>query len=70
MLTMESMKTSEAIKSFDGVANLAKALGITTAAIYQWGEEVPALRSYQIRDLVQKDSKAAPDIDTNHKEAA
>lgn len=68
------MKTSEAIKSFDGVANLAKALGITTAAIYQWGEEVPALRDYQIRELLNAPPYTGADRrhdnDTNHKEAA
>jgi hypothetical protein len=46
----------EAIEAFGSATALAKALGITVQAIGQWGEFVPALRAYQVRDIV-KDRK-------------
>ena len=48
------MKTIEAVQLFSGSRRkLANALDISVAAISQWGEEIPPLRAYQIRDLVQ-----------------
>lgn len=47
------MKTTEALSHFNNsVRNLAGALGISVQAIYSWGDEVPALRAYQIRDVL------------------
>ena len=48
------MNTVDAIRLFGTVRELAKALEITEQAIYQWGEKVPALRAYQIREKLQK----------------
>lgn len=49
------MTKDEAIKLFDGsVRKLADALGITEQAISQWGENVPELRVYQIRELLSE----------------
>ena len=48
------MKTSEAIALFGSVRNLAAALGLTVQAIYAWGEQVPPLRTYQIKELQQE----------------
>lgn len=45
------MKTSEAINLFGNVANLARALDISVQAVYQWGDTVPPLRAFQIRDI-------------------
>jgi hypothetical protein len=45
------MKTCDAIFVFGSVRALAEALGITVQAVYLWGEEVPALRRYQVREL-------------------
>lgn len=66
------MKTDAAIGLFNNsVRELADALGITTAAIYQWGEEVPDLRAYQIRDIVAARPKlGAGDTAPLHQEAA
>jgi hypothetical protein len=66
---MQGMKTKDAIDEFGGVAPLAKALGISTAAIYQWEDEVPPLRVYQIKDIraAQAIGAACP---RDHKEAA
>lgn len=51
------MKTHEAIEKFVSIAALAAALGITVQAVYQWGDNVPALRVYQIKEIL--DQKAA-----------
>ena len=47
------MKTTEAINEFGSVRKLALALGVSVQAIYKWGDAVPPLRAYQIRELVQ-----------------
>lgn len=60
MLTIRPMKTQEAIQLFDNsVRQLAESLQITTAAVYQWGDTVPPLRAYQIRDLVAQRQASA-----------
>jgi hypothetical protein len=46
------MKTSEAIKIFGSVRGIAMALGISVQAVYRWGDTVPPLRAYQIRDIL------------------
>lgn len=51
------MKKETAIKAFGSPAALARALGISPAAVYQWGEDVPRLRVYELRELgVPEDS--------------
>lgn len=42
------MKTSEAIKYFNGVKGLASALGIWPHNIKRWGEYVPKARAYEL----------------------
>ena len=46
------MTKNEAIRKFGGARALAEALGISTQAVGQWGEEIPPLRQYQIRELL------------------
>lgn len=53
MLYNVSMKTEEAIVEFGSVRKLAAALGLSVQAIYAWGENVPPLRVYQIREIQQ-----------------
>ena len=48
MLTLRIMTKSTAINIFGTVANLAKALGISRSAIYQWPDELPQRLSDQI----------------------
>lgn len=48
------MKTKDAIDAFGTASAMARALGITPSAISQWGEDVPDLRAYQIRELLAK----------------
>lgn len=38
------MKTSEVIEYFGGARQAAEALGVSTQAIYAWGDEVPKPR--------------------------
>jgi DNA-binding transcriptional regulator YdaS (Cro superfamily) len=45
------MKTEEAIQLAGSRSMLARILGLTPAAITQWGDNVPMLRVYQLRDL-------------------
>lgn len=53
------MTKDEAIRRFGGARELAYALGISTQAIAQWGNEVPPLRVYQIRELLAEKRRAA-----------
>jgi hypothetical protein len=53
------MKTSNAIELFGSVRALADALGITVHAIYQWGDEVPKLREYEIKEILESKAAAA-----------
>lgn len=45
------MKTKTAIDHYGTKARLAEALGITTQAITQWGEDVPARRALELEKL-------------------
>lgn len=45
------MKTKDAIAKADGASKLAELLGITPAAISQWGKELPQAREWQLRLL-------------------
>lgn len=44
------MKTQVAIAKAGSASELARILGITASAVSQWGEEVPRLREYELRD--------------------
>lgn len=46
------MKTQDAINQFGTVRKLAEALGLSVQAIYAWGENVPPLRAYELRDIL------------------
>ena len=48
------MKKSTAIELLGGVTQLAEALCIKPQAVSQWGEDVPKLRSYEIKELLNK----------------
>lgn len=48
------MKTKDAIAQFETAQALAAALKITPSAVSQWGEDVPELRAYQIREIIAK----------------
>ena len=69
---MAHMKTADAIKLFGNTqSDLARALGITASAVNQWGEEVPPLRAYQIRDLIaERERTSTPSCVCDQKAAA
>lgn len=46
------MRKDEAIALFGSASSLARSLGITRQAVSRWGEMVPPLRVYQIREIV------------------
>ncbi|HCF5494928.1 TPA: Cro/Cl family transcriptional regulator [Pseudomonas aeruginosa] len=46
-------RAAEAINHFGGKSKLAAALGISYAAVQQWGEEIPLLRQYEIEKLTR-----------------
>lgn len=48
------MTRKEAESIFGNIRKLAEALGVTEQAIYQWGDTVPELRAYQIRELARE----------------
>ncbi|WP_313021325.1 Cro/CI family transcriptional regulator [Atlantibacter hermannii] len=48
LIIISVMKTKEAISAVGGVPNLCRLLECTRAAIYQWGEEVPEARQYEL----------------------
>lgn len=52
------MRTRAAIKYFKGHAPLAKALGLTVPAIYQWKTFPPDVRQLQIERITQGKLKA------------
>lgn len=45
------MNTQAAVDIFGSVRALAAALNISVQAVYLWGDTVPKLRQYEIREL-------------------
>jgi hypothetical protein len=48
MPKISAMKTSDAIAHFGSKSALAAALGIKPPSVYDWGDEVPIGRQFQI----------------------
>lgn len=46
------MLKKDAIDLFGSPSRLAQKLGISPAAVSQWGETVPPRRKYEIRELI------------------
>jgi predicted transcriptional regulator len=44
------MKTKQAIKLAGSAKALADLVGVTKSAVSQWGNEMPALREYILKD--------------------
>jgi len=45
------MNKSEAIKKAKGASRLAELLGIDKSAVSRWGDEIPKLRLYELKEL-------------------
>ena len=52
------MKIEEAVKYFGSKTKLADALGIRPSAVTQWGDEIPAIRQFQIQVISKNKLKA------------
>ena len=57
------MKTREVFQFFGNGAQTAKQLGISHAAVYQWGERPPIMRQYHIEAVTRGRLKAEPNQD-------
>jgi hypothetical protein len=55
------MKTQDAIQTFGSIKEIAKALGLSVQAIYAWGEDVPPLRAYQLREIIEQRANITAD---------
>ncbi|MFT6586057.1 MAG: DNA-binding transcriptional regulator YdaS (Cro superfamily) [Cognaticolwellia sp.] len=66
------MRTSDVLLHFGSKTNTGKALGISKAAISQWGENVPQLRAYQIEKITGGELKCDPSFTPfkEHKKAS
>lgn len=53
------MKKQDVINHFGSVKAVADALGITVQSVYEWPEDIPLGRQYQIELLTKGKLKAA-----------
>lgn len=53
MVYLWGMLTADAIAHFGSKAKLARALNISKQSISQWGDEVPLLRQFQLKELTK-----------------
>jgi|TARA_R100001530_G_scaffold129413_1_gene99740 hypothetical protein len=54
------MTKQQAISHFKSVAALARVLGISTQAVYDWGDQVPELRQLQLEKITDGALTAEP----------
>lgn len=52
------MKTADVVEYFGTQEQVAAALGISQAAVSQWGDEVPPRRAYEIEQITGGKLKA------------
>ncbi len=45
------MTKSQAIRFAGSAAKLARVLGISDQAVSKWGEDIPALQAYRLREI-------------------
>jgi len=55
----ENMKKKKAIKRFKNMSGIARALNITPQCVGKWGEDIPALRAYQLNEIMMKQDQDA-----------
>ena len=48
------MKKRDAIAAFGSASELARSLGITRQSVSKWSEDVPELRAYQIKEVIDQ----------------
>lgn len=54
------MNTKQAIKYFGSVRALAQALGVSTQAVYAWGDTPPKRVQYELQVKTNNALKASP----------
>lgn len=64
------MRTDAVIAVFGSAKALADCLGVSKSAISQWGDEIPALREYQLREKRPSIERELAAIQTPKREAA
>lgn len=65
------MRTSEVVELFDNnMSELGRFLGIGRSAVQQWGEFVPPLRQYQLREKRPKIDKELVTLRARKRRAA
>lgn len=60
------MKKRDAIAAFGSASDLARTLGITRQSVSSWGEDVPELRAYQIREILDQRRQEEEDAQWGH----
>ena len=63
------MLKSEAVKYFGTALALARALGIASASVSEWGEYVPEGRAYQLQVMTAGVLQGDPSVYTKLKDA-
>lgn len=56
------MLKTHAVKKFETLAGVAKALGVTYAAVWQWGDVVPELSARKLQDITNGELKVDPKL--------
>jgi DNA-binding transcriptional regulator YdaS (Cro superfamily) len=63
-----NVKKLEAIRHFGSQQAVADALGLHKSAVSQWGEEVPQLRAFQLKEII--DSRGHKSSEAQNSDAA
>lgn len=58
------MTLEDALRHFGNKAEIARALNITPAAVYQWGDKLPELRAFQLSQKIEE-MRAAEGADSS-----
>ena len=56
------MKKRDAIAVFGSASELARSLGITRQSVSKWSEDVPELRAYQIKEVIDQRKRDEGDV--------
>lgn len=62
------MKTNHALVAVGGIKELCRLLNCTRSAVYQWGDEIPESRQYELE--VKTDKKLKSDYTLNREKDA
>lgn len=50
------MKKQDVIELFGSPRDVAAALGISVQAVHRWGDTIPPLRAYQVREIIRAEA--------------